>query len=375
MIHLITANPGSGKTLYTLDYYTKFAEKENRQVYYYGIPLTPEGENITGWIPLDDPRKWHELPAGAIIIIDEAQDIYPMRKVGSVVPEHVGLFNKHRHYGVDIVLITQHPGLIDSHIRRVVGRHTHIVRIFGSHASTILNWDGLQENPNVQAAKKGCVDSHKFIYPKKVFSWYKSSELHTHKFKLPRKVYTLLALVVFVLIAMIIAAYILLGMSGEAPTETVPTSTGQTSQPATEQRALGDTEKKTLTPEEYIEQRQIRVAGMPHSAPVYDDLSKPRTFPRLSACVQMGDACRCYTQQGTEIKGIPPRSCEQYVAHGWFDDWKEDHLSERGPLADRERVPPPVQISPPVIEQPSNRIVTIGAYRIEDQSEREEGKS
>lgn len=362
MIHLITAVPGSGKTLFTLDHYKRLADRENRQVYYYNIPLTEEGKKITGWIELEEPLKWYELPEGAIIIIDEAQKLYPVRRVGSTVPDHIGKFNEHRHYGVDIVLITQHPNLIDSHIRRVVGRHTHITRIFGSHASTILNWDGLQENPNSQTAKKGCVDSHKFLYPKNVFSWYKSAELHTHKFKLPRKVWTLLAVTGFVFVCVIGAAYMLFGMAEEKPVETAQSAQTATDQPASVgDSLLANQEKRALTPEEYIDQRKVRVQGMPHSAPVYDDLSKPRTFPRLSACVQMAGDCKCYTQQGTEVKGITANACEQYVAHGWFDDWKEDHLSERGAVASRENVPPAQMISPPTtISQGGKRTFVIG---------------
>lgn len=374
MITLITAVPGSGKTLYTLKTVKEYSERKDedypagRKVYYFNIPLTEKGEETLDWEKLAEPHKWFELPYGAIIVIDECQEVFPVRKAGSHVPKYVELFTKHRHYGFDIFLITQNGKLLDSYIREVVGRHTHLNRIFGAQAAQIYNWDKYCESVRSNSVLNQCADTHKFMYPKEVYGWYKSSQLHTHKLKLPRKFWIMLACLVVALIALISSIYILTHLGDDS----VPRQTVQSSDMPSTQAAIppsGSVEKRSVTPEEYINQRRVRVSGAPQSAPIYDELTKPRTFPRLSACVQMGSECKCYTQQGTEIKGIPPRSCGQYVAHGWFDDWQEDHLN-RQLLADRDRVPPPLQISPPTAQQLPNRVVTVG-----ERPPEQEGKS
>jgi len=67
MIYIHTGQPGAGKTLFTLQHVKRRAESENRTVFYNGIPEL----NIPEWQEFTDAEKWHELPAGAIIVIDE----------------------------------------------------------------------------------------------------------------------------------------------------------------------------------------------------------------------------------------------------------------------------------------------------------------
>ena len=136
MLYLRTGLPGTGKTLFALADVKEWADKDKRPVYYSGI----KDLKVPGWIELEDATKWPDLPANAIIIIDEAQRVFRPRHTSSAVPEHVAALETHRHKGVDLVLITQHPKLLDSNVRRLVGVHRHYVRVFGALCLALGAW-------------------------------------------------------------------------------------------------------------------------------------------------------------------------------------------------------------------------------------------
>lgn len=346
MITLITAVPGSGKTLWTLEHLKGLAERENRQVYYSGIPLTDKGKEVLDWVELEEPTDWHKLPPGAITVIDECQRIFPIRKAGTTVPEHVSQFETHRHKGFDIFLITQHPNLLDSHVRRLVGRHVHLLRIFGAKAAQVLSWDGIRDNPNSASAKNECLDKRKFIYPKQVFAWYKSAEMHTHKFQLPKKVWVLLLFVLFAVLAVAASVYFLARIGGDAQDKT------EASAPAAEVfgTSLQPEVKVAMTAEQYLASRTPRVPGAPESAPVYDDIRTPNTFPKVSACIASASKCTCYTQQGNPVTDMEDHRCRWYVEKSWFDPYRDDRelLAEREPPQARANVPAPPAARPPI---------------------------
>jgi hypothetical protein len=47
------------------------------------------GKQLLGWIELEDPLKWYELPPQAIVVIDEFQKVFPKRPNGSPVPKYM----------------------------------------------------------------------------------------------------------------------------------------------------------------------------------------------------------------------------------------------------------------------------------------------
>ena len=142
MITFVTGLPGNGKTLYALQYVEAWAKREKRQVYYHGIKGLSEA---LGWRKLDtqselvngkneppvDVPQWWTCPAGSIIVIDEAQNCgFGVRARGEAPVWSKGL-ETHRHLGVDLVMITQDPGLCDTHDTKLAERHFHVVRSFG----------------------------------------------------------------------------------------------------------------------------------------------------------------------------------------------------------------------------------------------------
>jgi zona occludens toxin len=182
MIILFTGVPGAGKTLRVVSELKKLRDTEEGS-------QRPIFTNISGLSDvlqcavLEHPREWHKLPAGALVVIDECQRHFPPRGSGAAVPEYVQLFDTHRHGGLDVWLITQHPKLIDSFIRNLVGRHFHGYRPFGLSSAVWSRWEQVNDNP--AAVTKPVTE--KISYDQSIFGLYKSAEIHTHKRALPVK--------------------------------------------------------------------------------------------------------------------------------------------------------------------------------------------
>ena len=121
VITLITGSPGMGKTSLVVS--MLMDQPKDRPIFVDGIPdLKIPHHPAEG-----DVANWHQwLPVGALLVIDEVQRIFRPRSTGSKVPDGVQAMETHRHNGQDLILITQSPLLLDSNIRRLVGRHIHI---------------------------------------------------------------------------------------------------------------------------------------------------------------------------------------------------------------------------------------------------------
>ncbi len=184
MIDLTTGVPGSGKTLLLIELiYQNFQSEQIRPLF----------SNVAGLdfdalrcFPLPDPEKWYDLPDGCIIVIDECQRWFPPRANGSAVPEHIKRFETHRHQGLDIYLITQHPKLIDVNLRKLAGRHRHCYRPFGMKQRTVLEWNSVCEEPEPNNSTSTAL-STKVKFDESLFKYYKSATVHTHKTRMPWK--------------------------------------------------------------------------------------------------------------------------------------------------------------------------------------------
>lgn len=314
MIENVTGLPGSGKTLITLVRVKELAEKENRPVYFNGIP-----DLKLPWIELDKGEDWYKVPPGSIVVIDEAQRVFRPRAAGSQVPEHVEKLETHRHLGIDLILITQHPMLLDTNVRRLVGKHIHTVRPFGAKFATLHEWPSVKEN--CDKTRQGSIE-HKWFYPKQAFDWYKSAEIHTHKTRLPARFYILL-LLPLLLAATIYAFYSWQTGSADRVKDSIKKSTGVDASAS----PVHLTAKNTLIA--YVESHQPRVAGLAYTAPIYDDVTKPVHAPYPAACVDWGKkGCKCYSQQATRLD-VLEAMCKQIAASGFFKAWDDKEQPER----------------------------------------------
>lgn len=315
-ITMVTGLPGHGKTLYSLSRWKPEAEKEGRPVFHNNIP----GLNIPGW-QVWDVQKWEELPAGAILVVDEAQFAFPVTGRGQT-PQWVQNLATHRHKGVDLVVITQDPMLVDPFVRRLVDRHFHVVRKFGTKWATIHEFaNGVRDN--VSKNRKDSI-RHEWRYQKEVYSWYKSSELHTVKRRIPMRVWLGVGMIPLFLVFAGIAYYrlkpenaarLISGNSDQVETKQGTSLPGQSGVPPGRR-------DQALSPLEYAAAYQPRVSGLAHTAPVYDEVTKPVQAPYPAACVSMRSVCRCYTQQGTRLD-TGDEICKQIVAGGFFVAWNQ----------------------------------------------------
>lgn len=183
MITLITGVPGAGKTLYCVDEILTPAADSGRAVYVDGIPDLLLQHHVA-----PDPLQWPDwAPEGALIVIDECQRIWRPEAAGRTPHQSIAELETHRHRGLDFVILTQHPNLIHSNVRRLVGRHIHLRRT--SLGVYLYEWS---ECVTPDSSWKNALVKTKWSHPKRSFGKYKSAEIHNKvKFRLPRSVFVL----------------------------------------------------------------------------------------------------------------------------------------------------------------------------------------
>ncbi|GLR12898.1 hypothetical protein GCM10007907_16880 [Chitinimonas prasina] len=315
MLSLWTGLPGNGKTLFLIDHLRERAAKEQRHVYVHGIALTDKGRQELGWTEFTEPEKWWEFPPGAIVVMDEAQFVFPRRNSGSKVPEHVNKMATHRHLGIDVYIVTQKPTMIDVFIRDLVEDHYHVKRLFGSRSARVSKFSGA--SMLARADFKDAIKSDR-RFPRDVYPLYVSSQLHTHKLQLPWKKFAPIILGAVATIGAI--TYLAFNFWDDmAGSPAIPKGAAPSGIHSTSARPPGP-----LTREEWLEGRVARLEGLPHTAPVFDAVMAVQSAPKPVACVQMGPKCNCYSQQGTRIFEVPHLFCLQAVQNGWFDETVPD---------------------------------------------------
>lgn len=208
-IWLYTGLPGAGKTLCVVKELVEELLKPdgsgNVPTVYADIDgLEYDKLGVRRLVPEDceDPKKavehcrrWYEVEDGSYVIIDECQRVFPVRNAASAVPRHVSEFETHRHKGLNILLITQGPNLIDKHVRTLVERHTHLKRVYGGSTSIKLEWPRCEDQWTTTAAYKSAMKS-RFKFPAKYFDLYKSANVHVQHSRYPVKLFVLLGVLV-----------------------------------------------------------------------------------------------------------------------------------------------------------------------------------
>lgn len=309
MTTLYTGKKGNAKTLHVIKAVHERAQRENRRVYYHGIP-----ELTLDWVHLDDPNKWYECPPNAIIVIDECDLHFPARPSGSPVPHAVEQFKFERKQGHDVYLITQHPTFIHTHIRKLVDDHYHLIRIFGKEKSNIYYWQKCRANPDDDRTDAIVTESD---FPKEFYGVYKSAEVHNIKEKTPWKYRLRWAFPPLVVALFVYGIYAFMGASdGDLVERSVNQAQGNYASGPLQSSRRGAEPKL-----DFFEARAERVNGLPHTAPLYDDITEPVEAPLPSACVDFRGECTCYTQQGTRMT-VPPDVCLQIVDKGYFVDFE-----------------------------------------------------
>ncbi|MHB9406897.1 zonular occludens toxin domain-containing protein [Pseudomonas amygdali] len=368
MLFLRTGLPGSGKTLNTIkEIDLEHAADPNnpelrlhkdpddpalppRTIYYHGIPELKTDQLKSRWVEWETPDLWYMLPDGCVIVIDEAQGTFGTDIRGRV--EKVTRFEKHRHHGWDVHIITQHPSLICSPVRKLVGKHINFIRPYGRTKGIFRHeYEMCIDKPESRSNFKMAQES-KIEFDKHYFGLYKSSTVHTHK-KVTPSYYKLIPLFLAVVILPILLLgfgfwYVMKSKTSDSEalmhTETqsnVLESKRSVPLPAT---AGSTASGRAVQPvQEYVEQYKPRIADVESSAPRYDETNKARDFPRPT-CMASTDVrmlltaksrglstgsfngedtvCQCYSQQATRMT-TSFDFCMSVVQNGYFDDTKQ----------------------------------------------------
>lgn len=334
MIILITGTPGSGKTLFTVAELLA-GQFKDRPLFVNGIPQLLLPHQV---LSDQDVEKWHEggVPGqdgqptfevkNAVIVVDEVQRIARPRAASQKVPDWIAALETHRHKGVDFIIITQHPQLLDVNIRRLVGRHLHVRRTFALKAAVVYEWDHCENPGNVKQAA-----TRLWRYPRAAFKLYKSSELHTKAGgRLPFVAY--IAIVACLVTPFLVwkSASQLLGTFAQDKTIEKVGSTVAGNPVGTASAGQKDA-KRVQTTGELVASLRPRLNGLEHTAPYYDHLTAPKRVPVPAACVQSkSQGCKCYTQDATPY-AVEQSMCEDIVRGGIFLAFQEDRRADPQP--------------------------------------------
>lgn len=338
MITLITGIPGMGKTSYLVTLLMQFEKAAERPIFVMGIPdlkiehipAPPVEEWTERRISPEDPTlelAYFTFPPNAILVVDEAQRVYRPRASASKVPDHVAALETHRHTGLDIILLTQKPKLIDSNVRELVGKHIHIRA--GMLGRMLYEWphvaDGESRLDRQDASRR------KFSPPKKSFSKYKSAEVHTkHKFRIHNAFLLLAGAAVFTAYQGWTLYSSVTGRFSPDPVSTKPDNEA----PQLARSGAPDAALSLARPTVPVVSSSIVEAMTPAdprnhlSAPLYAAVVPPVVAPEVVGCIASRRACTCYSQQQTPV-WLPDDQCRQRAAGLYFDPYRQ----QAAPLA------------------------------------------
>jgi len=314
MIYLITGVPGSGKSLYAVSTLIqklvaeKVKQKDgselNRRLVVDGIAglllpheLMAEGveQSDGAWLPGEGNGVWNWFDwcrPGDVIVIDEVQRWWRPRGMGTKPPKMIQALETHRHMGVDFVILTQNPMLIDQNVRRLVGRHQNIRRLLGMAIALIYDWDGCSVDVN----RTRTATMSKWFYPKSAYKLYQSSQLHT---KQRQKVPLWLAVPVLAVIGGIFVAPAAFGTMKGAMTGKGISST------ASAPRAVAS------APAVVVVSAALPPASAA-SAPLPASASVPLLDHKLAGCISTPKKCGCFDSEGVAVV-VEAGFCESHI--------------------------------------------------------------
>lgn len=321
-IHVLTGQPGNGKTLRMMELLEASLEEKKRPVYVHGV----EGQLPSRANKLEDVRDWEKCEDGSIIYVDEAwmgfghlQDAR-----GAPTPKHVQALATHRHRGIDFVMTTQMVNQLYPFMRGLIGEHTHVSRKFGTSLCTLYTWGEVCEDTKSTAQREKSVATV-WIQPSRLFGLFKSATQHTIKRRIPWRV---LAIPVCAIAALAVGylGYRSLHGMGHAITPASKASVGVAD--AASPTADGQERTATIprTAAAWSTALTPSIAGLAYTAPIFAESLSVQTHPR-TICYLAGHKfsddteCKCVTEQGTPLE-LGEGQCRQFAAHDYYDPFR-----------------------------------------------------
>lgn len=352
MLILITGKPGSFKTAkcasLAIDYL-----KAGRRVF-----TNIDEFNYEGVEKLPDNDDWTNTPIGSVVIYDEAQQFEFLQYKGreKLSSDHrVKELEVHRHTGHDIILITQSPSFLHNHVLSLVGEHYHLHRAYGRSYADVFLWRYTAHSPDSTGAKNKAESHTKFKPDAKIFDKYKSTEVDTHKLKIPPLYFKLGG---FLACVLLLIGYMVFGsdnpfLSASKIKENADIASGkkQAEQPLVgSQAASASISSPGAAPDLSVECRKGVNIEKPECIKWFDDLTKngssvtssgqvvqtvsynpnkpydfeyqpqvqPTDFPRMSGVIKLSNGrLMAVDQQGNYMPEISARDCQK-----WLDGYR-----------------------------------------------------
>ena len=349
MIYLITGNMGTGKTSRVVNMILTnedglFKQKledgteVDRPLYFCHIDCLDtkkfKAHELTEEQIQEKPLN-EIVPQGSVLIVDECDYCYPVRAAGRPVPPYIQTLKELRHDGFTLILMTQHPGMIDVYLRNLVSKHIHLER--KSLGMKQYWWYKCVTNLDNPAGVSG-VESAAWKPPKAAFKYYKSSSQHQKfKKKIPMAVWALvgiLALVGWKSYSLYRSYSKAVNREPEAAQAVAGEQNGQPQ--GLPDGGLTDAvgsgrQDNNLKPEDFVP----TMAEKPESKPIYNNLRQVRQFERIAACINGGQSgCSCYSDQATKIMEVSQDLCRQYATNGLpFNPYKEPDSERQSSLS------------------------------------------
>ena len=347
MIYLVTGTPGTGKTAMVVDMILNNVDGLFKMTIEDGTVV----DRPLYFCHIDglDAKKFkaHELseeeiqsapldqimPQGGVLIVDEADYTYPVRPPSQAVPPYIKTLKELRHHGFTLILMVQHPTMIDRYIRQLVGKHIHLER----KAIGTKRYEFFRCEESLNAAAFTSVVGSQYRPPKEAFKYYKSASQHI-KFK--KKLHP-----VFIMIPIGIVFMFYLGVPlfskwfGFSDNQSQKQKSEQQHAKIEEQDVLNVVQPPTLphqskfpeaaasVPEFSEAYYRPRVEGMPETAPIYDGIRSVNRMESVAACIKGRKGCDCYTDFGTKVP-IKPETCRDWAENGLpFNPYRREGVS------------------------------------------------
>lgn len=335
----------------------------NRRIYTNIIGINYPGVLTINSTP-EKPFDWRDLPDGSIIFFDEAhehpafsaQDLLGTARTDAEKKRKAEILDigdsltLHGHFGFDIYLITQNPKLLREQVRAACSVHYVMRRLWGLDVAMIYEFAEVQTY-FANATRKQALSVKRFRYPKNLYKYYVSSNVHNIQKRVP-----LLYMAFFVLpIAIFAMGYSKAsetGFFGLFPKNEVAQQTEQpeyevitVSDPTKTEEQLLLQAKENFNPD--IECRKAMNLDMPECISWFDQLTKqqssvlpdgqvfqavvydpdkpydfeykpqiqPQDFPRMSGVMTLANGrLMAIDQQGNYMSNVSQEDCRKWLS-------------------------------------------------------------
>ncbi|MDO7506949.1 zonular occludens toxin domain-containing protein [Acinetobacter baumannii] len=273
MLTLISATPGSGKTLKSIELIFEYLNKG------YVVFTNIIGLKIPGVISIPTNQDWRDLDhfrrsnpemskMPIAVFYDEAHE-HPAFAEKNLIKDKEKLeevrdigysLSMHRHFGFDIFLITQSPKKLAPYVLADVGCHLYLRRVYKMKRATIYEFPEAHALVS-KSTRDDAVNKTIWKFPKQLYQYYTSTEIDTHKGGIPLK-YLLVIFIVFICIPAYVArSFWLDPLFGHKNEETeIVYDKPKTNEPVKSQPVFSSTQK--TDPMEQLKQEEEKRVAM-----------------------------------------------------------------------------------------------------------------